>query len=181
MQFSSEPQLPALDEKIGMGSTCPWWLPLLPPDPSGWHPVCEWGKECTQGVLRRSEAREKQGTPATAELLAIWGGLSTMLAPNTDALITSEERKQLCGLIRGHEWGILRELRGHLKHTSLAHLINSVPAMWVCWHVWSCCLSSWNFKLGNWPKNCEMCLASALTFCYFIISWFCEKNVLGKI
>lgn len=43
------------------------------------------------------------------------------------------------------------------------------------------CQSSQYLEFNNGTKNCETCLASALTFCYFLISQFRERNVLCKI
>lgn len=70
------------------------------------------GRKCSQGVLRRSEAREKQGAPAVADPCLSGTGPSTVLTLNTDTLITSEQRKQLCGLIQGQGWGNSERVEG---------------------------------------------------------------------
>lgn len=135
-----------------------------------------------EGVLSastdRSEAREKQGTPAVPESPLLCDGLFTVLTPETDALLHVNKVSSFLDSFVIMGGGILRGQRGQLKHTSLAQVITFVPAIWVCWYVWSCCSqSSWYFELNNRPKNYETCLASTLTFCYFLISWFCEKKM----
>ena len=85
-----------------MGSTRPWWHQLLPAAPSAWHTLCEWRTWCSLGVLRRREARAKQGTPAVPGSLLIWDGLFTAFTPMTDAFMTTEQSKELSGVIRHH-------------------------------------------------------------------------------
>lgn len=90
----------------------------------------------------RSEAREKQGTPAVPESPLLCDGLFTVLTPETDALLHVNKVSSFLDSFVIMGGGILRGQRGQLKHTSLAQVITFVPAIWVCWYVWSCCSQS---------------------------------------
>lgn len=53
----------------------------------------------------RSEAREKQGTPAVPESPLLCDGLFTVLTPENRCFIAREQSKQLSRFIRHHGWG----------------------------------------------------------------------------
>ena len=162
---------------------CLWAHQLFPLSPqagrfymSGVGVAGSW--ECWGGELLTGQSRASSGGEASASLG--WC-LLTALPPKTEAFILSEQKQQLakfnCGYGCGDFWDGREANWTHILSTF--DLITFVPGTGVCWHVWGC------FHQGSRDLELITGLRTvrptwSLHFCYFLISWFCERNVSAR-